>query len=127
MAQIASTIGLLSGAFISSIGALYLFFPTRAAQGLGLPIPQPVEMANNWFRIKGIRDVVSGIVLMTSIVYAPRKVAGMVTILGSLIPFGDAWIVWAARGQGATGKAGPHVITGVVVLLAGVYLALSSD
>lgn len=110
----------LSGAAIAVIGILYLVRPRDIAATFGLP-DLPTEQATPWLRIKGVRDLVAGLVAIVLLLTAPPTVTGWVLLAFTLIPLGDAATVLASRGNPVTAW-GIHGTTSALMLLGGVLL-----
>src|SRR5699024_10744998 len=81
---------------IAVIGVLFLARPRTIAMTFGLPALPPEE-ATPWLRLKGIRDLTTGIVAVTLLLLAPPTVVGWILLAYAIIPVGDAAIVLAAR------------------------------
>ncbi|TCP49250.1 uncharacterized protein DUF4267 [Tamaricihabitans halophyticus] len=108
-----TTVGLLivgvAGAGIFAIGLGYLIAPRSFAASFGLPV-LPAREATPWLRLKGVRDLASGVVAGVLLGIAPVEVIGAVVLAFAIIPGGDALMIlraggprWAALGiHGAT-------------------------
>ncbi len=110
----------LAGAAIAAIGVLYLVRPRSIAAAFGLPA-LPHEEATPWLRLKGIRDLTSGVVAGILLLTAPPSVVGWVLLAFALIPIGDAWTVLAARGN-AKAAWGIHGATAAVMIVGAALL-----
>lgn len=123
------TIGLwiagLSGAAISVIGVLYLVRPQAIAASFGLQI-LPSEDATPWLRIKGVRDLTSGIVAGFLLVTAPVHVIGWVLLCFSLIPTGDMVTVLRSGGK-VSAAIGIHGVTALVMVVGAILLLVGSS
>lgn len=124
----ATTAGLLiaalSGAAIAVIGLLYLVYPVAIAASFGLPSLPNVD-ATAWLRVKGVRDVVTGVVAAVLLVMASPATVGWVLLAFTLIPIGDAATVLAARGQ-ASAAWGIHGTTALTMVVGALLLVLGS-
>jgi hypothetical protein len=47
------------------IGSLYVTSPEKMTGSFGLKLPSPEPDTRAWLRLKGIRDIVSGLVVLT--------------------------------------------------------------
>ena len=47
-----------------AIGAQYLVNPTAATRSFGLPLPENGTNIAWWLRLKGVRDIVSGLTVL---------------------------------------------------------------
>lgn len=112
-----------AGVAIAMVGILYLLNPRVMAATFGLPT-LPQEGATAWLRLKGVRDLATGLVAGTLLLTAPPTVTGWVLLAFTLIPLGDAAIILSARGN-ARAAWGIHGTTAAVMLV-GVALLLST-
>ncbi|NUK82741.1 DUF4267 domain-containing protein, partial [Streptomyces lunaelactis] len=71
--------------------------------------------------LKGVRDIVSGVVILSLLATKQRFALGVVMLATSLTPFGDMTTVLSWQGSTAT-AFGVHGFTAVLVALAGVLL-----
>jgi Domain of unknown function (DUF4267) len=117
---IGSGLAALTGAGIIAVGARFLLDPTGAAAGFGIP-SWPHGQAAGYFDIKGVRDIASGLVVLTLLATRQRRALGSVMLVYALIPAGDAITVLTHGGPAAT-AFGVHGSTSVAVLLAGCLL-----
>lgn len=113
--KIALALAAVGGAFIAYIGLSYLIAPGTIVAGFGFP-RWPDGDADGFYAVKGIRDLVSGLVVFALI--ATREYRALAIVLGvvSLIPFGDAINVVAHDGSIAT-ALGVHTATAIFVLV----------
>ncbi|MGN6205036.1 DUF4267 domain-containing protein [Humibacter sp.] len=118
----AATLTLLGSALIMWIGVSYIVRPTRIAAGFGFRELPAYD--NPYFRIKGVRDVVSGMLalamltLVTFAIAAPI-VLGVYMLVGALVPIGDMLVV--LRYGGRTRVAlGMHGLSAAVAAVTGV-------
>ncbi|MFC8380686.1 DUF4267 domain-containing protein [Nocardia sp. NPDC057272] len=118
--RIATALSLLGGLFIIYVGINYLIAPEMTAAGFGLPaVPEGDAMA--FLNLKGVRDVVSGLVILGLLATKQRFALGVAMLATSLTPFGDMATVLSWHGSTAT-AFGVHGFTAVLVALAGVLL-----
>jgi hypothetical protein len=118
--RIATALSLLGGLFIIYIGVNYLVVPETTAAGFGLPaVPEGDAVA--FLNLKGVRDVVSGLVILGLLATKQRFALGVAMLATSLTPFGDMATVLSWHGSTAI-ALGVHGCTAVLVALAGVLL-----
>ena len=121
MTRVPLTVAFLSGAAIIFIGLRYLFIPRSAVPSFGLPPPALGDATTHWLRLKGIRDVVSGLVVFATMYYGTPRLVGIIMLVEALTPLGDMSTI--LYGNGSTGTAlGVHGITAVVMIMAGLSL-----
>lgn len=100
---------------IIGIGTRYLIAPEASAATFGVP-DWPRGNARAFLRVKGIRDVVSGLVGLTLLALGQRRALGWVLLCIALTPAGDMIIVLRHRGSAAV-ALGVHGLTGALVLV----------
>lgn len=103
------------------IGCFYLVSPQRISGGFGLKPPASDADTRAWLRLKGIRDVASGLAVLTLMLTTDRRTAGIVLLVFALIPFGDMSNILASGGRKATAFS-VHGVTCAVMLFAGLLL-----
>ena len=103
------------------IGCLYLESPQRIVGGFGLKPPAPDPDIYAWLRLKGIRDVASGLAVLTLMMTSDSRTVGIVLLVFAIIPFGDMSNVLASGGRKVTAFS-VHGLTCAVMLLAGLLL-----
>jgi hypothetical protein len=106
------------GVGIILIGVRFLLDPAAAGAGFGVPAP-PAD--DPFLAVKGVRDIGSGLILLTVLAMRLPRVLGWVTLAASFIPIGDALIV-LAHGGPAYAAYGIHGATAAVAVAAAVVL-----
>jgi hypothetical protein len=115
----AGVAGLMGGAIIL-IGVGYLLAPQATAATFGLPVIPSGDGAA-WLQVKGVRDVVSGLLGLALLADGLYRELGWFLIIVALIPIGDGLIV--VRHPGSTVLAyGIHGATAAVLLATGSVL-----
>ena len=102
-------------------GSFYLVSPERASRSFGLKPPASDADTHAWLRLKGIRDVAAGLLVLTLMLTAERRWTGMALLVFAVIPLGDMSIVLGSGGS----KSHAYFIHGVtcaVMLVAGLLL-----
>jgi hypothetical protein len=115
MTIVATVLAGLLGVGIIAIGARYLLAPQASARGFGLR-DWPQESSNGWLNVKGVRDIVSGLVILVPLVMGQTQVVGWLLVAAAVTPFGDGLIVLRNGGSKALAY-GMHAGTGVAVLV----------
>ena len=54
---------------ITVIGAQYVLAPWNATRSFGLPLPEPGTNTGWWLRLKGVRDVASGLTIFALMIW----------------------------------------------------------
>ena len=106
---------------IMAIGTQYIVSPRAAASIFGLPLPEGGTNIPWWLRLKGVRDIVAGLVVLTFMTWGSPRDVGIVLLAEAVIPIGDMSLILAAKGS--TGRAlGMHGVTAVVMVITGMAL-----
>ncbi|AUS78459.1 DUF4267 domain-containing protein [Actinoalloteichus sp. AHMU CJ021] len=120
MATAGVTIATLAGLAILTIGVLYLLAPRPMAASFGLPsVPEGRDVA--WLRLKGVRDLATGVVAFTVLFTAPAATLGWTVAAFTIVPIGDAVTVLRADGR-RSAAYGIHGATAVLMLIAAGFL-----
>jgi hypothetical protein len=114
-------IAALTAVGIIVVGCFYIASPGRVTGSFGLKPPAPDADTRAWLRLKGIRDIASGLVVLTLMLAADNRTVGIVMIVFALIPFGDMSNILASGGKKATAFS-VHGVTWAVMLFAGLFL-----
>ena len=111
----------LMAAGIIVIGCFYLVSPERILGTFGLKPPTTDADTLAWLRPKVIRDVAAGLVVLTMMLTADRRLVGMALLVEAVIPFGDMSIILGS--DGSKSRAFPiHDVTCAVMLVVGLLL-----
>ena len=114
-------ISLLVALGIIGLGLMYLYNPRAATQSFGLPLPEDGANVVWWLRLKGVRDIVSGLVLLAVVAWGGKPILGIVLLIEAMIPLGDMSLVLASKGS--TKRAfGIHGLTAALMILAALPL-----
>ena len=103
------------------IGCFYLASPERISGTFGLKRPASDADTRAWLRLKGIRDVAAGLVVLAMMLTADWRLVGIALLVEAVIPFGDMSIILGSGGRKATAFS-VHGATCVVMLVAGLLL-----
>ena len=103
------------------IGCLYIAAPARVLGGFGLKPPASDPDTRAWLHAKGIRDVASGVAVLTLMLTTDNRTVGIVLLVFAIIPFGDMANVLVSGGRKVTAFS-VHGVTCAVMLLAGLLL-----
>jgi hypothetical protein len=114
----------LTSAGIIYIGARYLAAPQASAATFGVPA-WPHGEGDAFLSVKGVRDVVSGLVMLAVLAKGSRRTLGWAMLAESLTPIGDMLIVLNSGGKPAI-AFGVHGATAAAVILAGALLVSGS-
>jgi hypothetical protein len=115
------SIAALIAVAIIVIGCFYLESPERISGTFGLKPPASDVDTRAWLRPKGIRDVVAGLVVLTMMLTADRRLVGMALLVEAIIPFGDMSIILGSGGSKSRALS-IHGVTCAVMLVVGLLL-----
>jgi hypothetical protein len=115
------SVAALVGVGIIVIGCFYLVSPERISGTFGLKPPASDADTRAWLRPKGIRDVVSGVVVLTMMLTADRRLVGIALLVEALIPLGDMSIILGSGGSKSRAFS-IHGVTCAVMLVVGLLL-----
>lgn len=118
--RLGATGAALGAAFIIAVGGGYLLAPQRMAPGFGFD-DWPSGAADGFLNVKGVRDVVSGLILLALLAAGQRRALGIATLTVALIPTGDMLTILARRGSTVT-ALGVHGFTASLVAASGALL-----
>jgi hypothetical protein len=115
-----SLAGLLAVAIIG-IGCFYVISPERMTGSFGLRPPAPDADTRAWLRLKGIRDIVSGLVVLTLMVTTDTRTVGIALLVLAITPLGDVSnVLWSGGSKSAAFSI--HGATCAVMLVVGLFL-----
>jgi hypothetical protein len=100
------------------IGCFYLVSPERISGTFGLKPPATDADTRAWLRLKGIRDVASGLVILTMMLTEGSRPVGIVLLVFAIIPFGDMSNILASGGSKSRAFS-IHGVTCAVMLVVG--------
>jgi hypothetical protein len=120
-AAIALTI--LGALGIIYVGAQYVFAPVKTAKTFGLPT-WPTDRGTAWLNLKGIRDIVSGLMLLIPLAMGQFGVVAFLLLASALTPLGDALTVLRHGGNKTLAYA-MHGGTALGIVIASALFFLS--
>ena len=115
------TLAVLIAVGIMVIGCFYLASPQRVLGSFGLKPPASDADTLAWLRLKGIRDVVAGLAVLTLMLTTDSRTVGIVLLVFAIIPFSDMSNILASGGRKATAFS-VHGVTCAVMLAVGLLL-----
>ena len=114
-------IAVLVSVGIIVIGCFYVAAPERILGGFGLKPPAPDTDTRAWLRLKGTRDIATGLAVLTLMLTTDHRTVGIVLLVFAIIPFGDMSNVLLSGGRKVTAFS-VHGVTCAVMLFAGLLL-----
>ena len=115
------TLAAFVAAGIMIIGSLYLLSPARILGGFGLKPPASDPNTHAWLRLKGVRDIVSGLIVLTMMLTGDTRLLGIVLLVYAIVPFGDMSIILGSGGSKSKAFS-IHGVTCAVMLVVGLLL-----
>ena len=106
---------------VTTIGCFYLVAPQRISGSFGLKPPASDADTRAWLRLKGIRDLGAGLVVLTMMLTADRRLLGIALLVLAVIPFGDMSIVLGSGGSKSKALS-IHGVTCAAMLVVGLRL-----
>ncbi len=103
------------------IGCFYFISPERPSGSFGLKPPASDADTHAWLRLKGIRDVAAGLLVLTLMLTADRRSLGIALLVLAVIPFGDMSIILGSGGSKSKAFS-VHGVTCAVMLVVGLLL-----
>ena len=70
-----------------------------ATRSFGLPLPEEGANVAWWLRLKGVRDIASGLAVVAFMAWGGPRGVGIVLLARSIIPVGDMLLILAAKGS----------------------------
>ena len=105
------------------IGVMYLLRPRVMTHNFGLPLPEEGPNTVWWLRLKGTRDIVSGLVVLALLAWGNPFLLGAILLIEALIPAGDMTLVLLAKGS-TKAAFGAHGLTAALMAAAAIPLLL---
>jgi hypothetical protein len=111
---IAYGLAIILNLFLVYMGSRFLTQPRPSAAGYGVPVAPDGD--TTYLTVKGLRDLVYGLVGLALIAFTTADAAAWFMLVAALNPLGDTLIVLRNGGTKAV-AFGIHFATAVVVLL----------
>jgi hypothetical protein len=105
------------------IGTLYLANPMAATRSFGLPLPENGANTTWWLRLKGVRDIASGLAVLAFMAWGTPLGIGMILLVEALIPVGDMLVILAAKGS-TRSAFGMHGATAVLMVFTAISMMM---
>lgn len=110
--SLAFWLSFLVAAAIIFIGIRFILFPQTGGIGFGIPLMQDL-----WYgRIKGIRDIVSGLLVVGMLWYLNPISTALVIGIETLIPLGDLMLILTHNGSADVEHILVHGVTAVYMI-----------
>lgn len=125
MHQLTLGLALLLALAIIAIGTQYVASPRRAMLSFGLPLPEEGANTAWWLRLKGVRDIAAGLVVLAVMTWGAARGVGLVLLVFAIIPVGDMLLILAAKGS-TKSAFGIHGLTAVLMVLAAIPMMMGA-
>lgn len=125
MHWLALGIALLVALGIIAIGTQYIVTPTTATHSFGLPLPEKGANIPWWLRLKGVRDIATGLTVLVFMAWGTPGGVGMILLVFAVIPIGDMLVILAAKGSTKL-AFGMHGLTAMFMILAGFLMMMGA-
>ena len=125
MHWLALGIALFVALAIIAIGIQYVVSPRTATRSFGLPLPEDGVNIAWWLRLKGVRDIASGLAILAFMAWGAPRGVGIILLVEAIIPVGDMLVILAAKGS-TKSAFGMHGLTAVLMVLAAIPLLIGA-
>jgi uncharacterized membrane protein HdeD (DUF308 family) len=103
---------------IMYVGVSYIVAPAATASGFGFSV-WPTGAEADILSVKGMRDIVTGIVPLVLLALGQRRALGWVLLCEALVPLADGTLILVHDGSAAA-AFGIHYATAALVVAAGI-------
>ncbi|MET8542643.1 DUF4267 domain-containing protein [Kitasatospora sp. NPDC004799] len=121
MKHIATVLAVIAGLFLLYTGISFLLAPRATAEGFGVPLWSG-DLGNGFLRVKGMRDIGFGLVILTVLLAGQRKALGLAMAAMAVVPTGDMLVVLSEGGPAATAFGVHGLAAATVAVTAGLLL-----
>jgi uncharacterized iron-regulated membrane protein len=98
LSTILLSLAVLMALAILVIGGFYLFSPERMIGSFGLKLPAADADTRAWLRLKGVRDIASGLVVLALMLTTGSRSVGIALLVLAINPF------WRHVGRPSVGR-----------------------
>jgi Domain of unknown function (DUF4267) len=117
--NISIAIAFLTGLGLIFIGARFILSPEIAEAGYGIRFNEQGDYSFHY--IKGVRDLLSGLLICIFALSKQTKALGVTLLAGTIVPVTDMLIV-LHKSYNAVLQAMPHIIAIIICTVAGIIL-----
>jgi len=115
------SLAVLMAVAILVIGGFYLFSPERMTGSFGLKPPAADTDTRAWLRLKGVRDIASGLVVLVLMLTTGARSLGIALLVLAVTPLGDMSVILRSGGS-KWAAFSIHGVTCVAMLVVGLLL-----
>lgn len=120
--KISIAIAFLAGLGLIFIGTRFLIAPETAEVGYGIHFNEQGDYSFHY--IKGIRDLMSGLLICILVLSKQTKALGITLLVGTIVPIVDMLIVFSKDYNGMA-QAIPHISAIIVCSVFGIILLVN--
>jgi hypothetical protein len=120
--KISYAIAFLTGLGLIFLGARFLFSPEVAEAGFGIHFNEQGDYSFHY--MKGIRDILSGLLMCVFVLMNERHALGVTLLVGTMVPVTDMLIV-LSKSYNSLLQAVPHIIAIIICSIFGIILLLT--
>jgi hypothetical protein len=117
--KISFAIAFLAGLGLIFLGARFLIAPKIAEAGYGIHFNEQGDYSFHY--IKGIRDLMSGLLMLIFVLSKQTKALGTTLLVGTIVPIVDMLVVLSKPYNNAT-RAIPHISAIIICSVVGTIL-----
>jgi uncharacterized membrane protein len=103
------------------IGCFYRLSPERMTGSFGPKQPASDLDTRAWLRLKGVRDIASGLVVLTMMLTTGPRSAGIALLVLAVTPFGDMSVILGSDGSKSQAFS-IHGVTCAAMLVVALFL-----
>lgn len=117
--KISYVVAFITGLGMIFLGTRFLLSPEIAVSGYGIHFNEQGDYSFHY--IKGIRDILSGVLLCAFVLMNERRALGVTLLAGTMVPVTDMLIVLSKSYNGVL-QAMPHIIAIIICSVFGIIL-----
>lgn len=117
--KISYVVAFITGLGMIFLGTRFLLSPEIAESGYGIHFNEQGDYSFHY--IKGIRDILSGVLLCAFVLMNERRALGVTLLAGTMIPVTDMLIVLSKSYNGVL-QAMPHISAIIICSVFGIIL-----
>lgn len=98
-------------------------YPRTATGSFGLPLPENGANIAWWLRLKGVRDIASGLAVLAFMAWGTPRGIGIILLVEAIIPVGNMLLIRAAKGS-TRSAFGMYARTAVLMVLTAIPMMI---
>ena len=122
--KISYAVAFITGLGLIFLGTRFLLSPEVAEAGYGIHFNEQGDYSFHY--IKGIRDILSGLLLCVFVLMNEKRALGVTLLAGAMVPVTDMLIVLNKSYNGVQ-QAIPHIIAIIVCSVFGIILLTTNQ